>query len=99
MKIVFSEAAKIEFEEAINYYNEKSPELGTRFENEVKKTISRILSFVDSYPKFSANTRRALTDRFPYGIIYSYTQDEIIVIAVMHLHRKPGYWKSRISGK
>ncbi|HAK44654.1 MAG TPA: hypothetical protein DCO79_01865 [Spirochaeta sp.] len=33
---------------------------------------------------------------FPYGIIYSYSTEEIIIIAVMHLHRKPDYWKSRL---
>ncbi|KOR28141.1 plasmid stabilization protein, partial [Achromatium sp. WMS1] len=35
--------------------------------------------------------------RFPYGILYRETLDAngIFIIAVMNLHRKPGYWKYR----
>ncbi|MEX2436959.1 MAG: type II toxin-antitoxin system RelE/ParE family toxin, partial [Candidatus Paceibacterota bacterium] len=32
----------------------------------------------------------------PYGIIYLIEADEIIILAIMNLRRKPGYWKSRI---
>ena len=39
--------------------------------------------------------RRALVKQFPYGVIYSEEQQEILIIAVMHLHRKPEYWRNR----
>jgi hypothetical protein len=32
---------------------------------------------------------------FSYGILYSF--DSVIIVAVMHLHRRPGYWKSRLN--
>ncbi|WP_223111589.1 hypothetical protein [Thiospirochaeta perfilievii] len=57
MRIRFSEAAKIELQDAINYYNEQSEGLGYEFANEVKLTSERILGFVDSWPKLSENTR------------------------------------------
>ena len=41
--------------------------------------------------------RRCLTNRFPYGIIYYEKDDEIIILAVMQLNRKPDYWKDRQS--
>jgi toxin ParE2 len=31
--------------------------------------------------------------RFPYGLVYRLAESEIVVLAVMHLHRKPDYWK------
>ena len=95
MSIRFSEAARLELEDAIDYYNEQSEGLGFEFANEVKLTSERILSFADSWPKLSENTRRARTNRFPYGLIYTSDKNVIIVVAVMHLHRKPDYWKSR----
>ena len=50
MRIRFSEAAKLELQDAINYYNEQSEGLGYEFANEVKLTTDRILGFVDSWP-------------------------------------------------
>jgi hypothetical protein len=41
--------------------------------------------------------RRCLVKRFPYGILYGIDVDKIFVVAIMHLHRKPGYWLSRIN--
>jgi hypothetical protein len=34
--------------------------------------------------------------RFPFGILYVATVDEIVVLAVMHLRRRPGYWQGRL---
>jgi len=41
------------------------------------------------------NTRRCRTKRFPYGLIYRCKGDEILIVAVAHLHRRPGYWHDR----
>jgi hypothetical protein len=30
-----------------------------------------------------------------FGIIYQIVEKQIVVIAVMHLHKKPDYWKKR----
>jgi hypothetical protein len=35
-------------------------------------------------------------ERFPYGIIYELSEDEIVIIAVAPLHREPEYWRSRV---
>lgn len=34
--------------------------------------------------------------RFPYGVIYEPAVTEIIVVAIAHLHREPGYWQGRV---
>ncbi len=73
--------------------------MSIRFSEAAKLTSERILSFADSWPKLSENTRRARTNRFPYGLIYTSDKNVIIVVAVMHLHRKPDYWKSRLIKK
>ena len=33
---------------------------------------------------------------FPYGIIYQVRQDEILIVAIANLHRRPDYWEYRI---
>jgi hypothetical protein len=36
-----------------------------------------------------------LLRRFPFGLVYRLGVEEVQVVAVAHLHRRPGYWKSR----
>jgi len=96
MYVNFSRVARIELKEAVRYYNGQSEGLGFDFANEIKLTLDRIIDYPDSWPKLSKNTRRARASRFPYGIIYSNTGNEILIIAIMNLHQKPDYWKNHL---
>ena len=44
-----------------------------------------------------SQARRCLIHRFPYGMIYALDEEKsgILILAVMHLHREPGYWSER----
>lgn len=41
------------------------------------------------------DVHRCLISRFPYGVLYSIEDDGVFILAVMHLHRNPDYWKYR----
>ena len=99
MRIEFLDPAKKELAEAIAYYNEESEGLGYRFAVEVKKTLSRIVQYPHAWPPISKRTRRCRTGGFPYGVIYEAREDVILVVGVMHLHRRPNSWKSRLRAK
>jgi hypothetical protein len=45
---------------------------------------------------FEEDIRRYLVRVFPYAILYSVEDDYVLIIAVMHLSREPGYWKDRL---
>lgn len=93
MKVAFLEAAEHELLNAVDHYNAESPGLGYDFMAEVLATADRITSNPDAWQPLSRRTRRALTNRFPYGLIYQHRGDGILVVAVMHLHRHPDSWK------
>ena len=96
MRIRFLEIAQIELDEAIEYYNYESPGLGEEFLTEVLNALNRIGIFPEAWHPCSKRARRCQTRRFPYGIIYQLHQDEILIVAIANLHRKPDYWKDRI---
>ncbi len=96
MKYSFHPKAKKELFEAISYFEGCGSGLGLEFSKEIFSTIQRIIHFPSAWSKFSANTRRCLTNRFPYGVIYQIIEEEILIIAVMQLNREPDYWKKRI---
>ena len=96
MRIRFLEIAKIELDEAIQYYNHEAHGLGEDFLSEVLKVLNRIAKFPHAWHTCSKRTRRCQTRRFPYGIIYQIRKAEILIVAIANLHRKPGYWKDRL---
>jgi len=95
MKITFLEEAQHELDQAIDYYAFQSPGLGQQFLQEVLSTLDRIASFPQAWHPISENSRRCQTTRFPYGLIYSVLETEILIISVSHLHREPNHWKLR----
>jgi len=96
MNYSFHPEAKKEFLEEINYFEDCRAGLGLEFSKEVFSTIQRIIYFPLAWSEFSQNTRRCLTNRFPFGVIYQIVDEEIIIIAVMQLNREPDYWKKRL---
>jgi plasmid stabilization system protein ParE len=95
MNFSFHPEAEREFNYAIDYYENIQEKLGLEFAQEVFITIQRIIDYPLAWQSMTPQTRRCLTSRFPFGVIYQITEKEIIIIAVMHLNKKPGYWEKR----
>jgi toxin ParE1/3/4 len=97
MQILFHPEAQAELNCAINHYEDSVPSLGYQFAIEVFAAIERIKSNPRLWPLLNDEVRRCLIHRFPYGIIDSIddVQSTVLILAVMHLHREPGYWSER----
>ena len=96
MTVRFLEVARDELREAIQFYEAQRSGLGKEFRGEIQSTLERIKHFPDAWSSLSKNTRRCRTRRFPYGVIYRVKSEEILVVAIAHLHRRPEYWKDRL---
>lgn len=94
----FHGEARKEFRESARYYEQQRDDLGRRFVDVVRDAITQIRSHPQLYREIEPGVRQCRTPRFPYGIIYRVRNSEVEILAVMHLHRKPEYWKSRILG-
>ncbi len=94
MTVRFLEIARVELREAAQYYEAQRRGLGAEFRDEIRLTLERIKHFPDAWQTLSENTRRCQTRRFPYGVIYRVEPDGILVVAIAHLHRRPGYWRA-----
>ncbi|CAD5932340.1 plasmid stabilization system [Planktothrix agardhii CCAP 1459/11A] len=99
MKYVFHPAALAEYSEAVEYYANIRVELAQAFINIVEQAVFKIIESPTRYPIVDEDIRRCLTRQFPYGILYTIEPDYILILAVMHSSRKPGYWKDRIKNK
>ena len=95
MNFAFHPEAEAEFNSAIDYYENLQVNLGLEFAEEIYTTIYRIIEYPFAWQLMTSKTRRCLTSRFPFGIIYQVRKEQIVVVAVMHLNKRPGYWEKR----
>ena len=78
------------------YYAERDPALALRFVGAVEDAIRRILEAPERWRVLDEDARRCLTRLFPYGVLYTIEPEIILIVAVMHCSREPGYWKQRV---
>jgi plasmid stabilization system protein ParE len=97
MKVRYLTIAQDEIREAAEYYAAVSPELGTAFKRELRQRIRLAATMPMAWPASGGGTRKCLLSRFPYLVIYAPLPDELLVLAVGHQHRKPGYWRERLA--
>ncbi len=87
--------AEQEFIEAVDYYNTQCLGLGYEFAVEVTNTLDRISAFPEAWTQISHRTRRCITNKFPFGVIYQIRDKSILVVAIMHMKRNPLHWQNR----
>ena len=96
--ITFLLEAEKEMNASAQYYNQQSFGLGFDFLEEIEKSLQLIEKNLERWPYYEENIRKYNTPRFPFSLLYVFEKelDKIIIIAVAHQKRKPGYWKQRI---
>jgi len=97
MRYEFHPEALEEYDEAALWYAEREPGLALRFIGAVEDAIARILEAPTRWRVIEEDVRRCLTRVFPYGVLYTIEPDFILIVAVMHCSREPGYWKQRLA--
>ena len=96
MRYEFHPGALAEFEDAAIYYAGCQLGLELRFIQCVESTFRQLCASPTRGRLFDQDVRRCLVHVFPYAILYSIESDYILIIAVMHCSREPGYWRHRI---
>ena len=94
--IRFHPEAEAEMISAAVFYETKQKDLGKRFLTSVQNALNKIQVNPLLYQEIEEGVRRCITTTFPFGVVFRIMPDQYVIIAVMHLHRDPGYWKSRV---
>lgn len=97
MKAVLHPEADAEFAEAVAYYRAIDPELGIRFYREMERLIGEVCAHPQRYCRFDPPARRHFSTWFPYAVVYLDQPDRVWIVAIMHMKRRPAYWKDRLS--
>jgi plasmid stabilization system protein ParE len=81
---------------ASEYYERQASGLGREFLAEVQRTVHGIVQNPGAGPVVQQPFRRRFLLGFPFSILYRVDTHEIVIVAVMHLRRRPGYWAGRM---
>lgn len=87
--------ARKDITDAVHWYEQRVPGLGTEFLQSLDVCFSNIQHSPDSFASVHPRVRRALVQRFPYGVFYVVEGPRISVIACLHVRRHPASWKAR----
>ena len=82
--------------EAAVFYESASARLGLDFLDDIDHVIALLRNHPGLGQRVEKDLRRALLRRFPFSLIYAIESDAIVIVAVAHQSRRPGYWRDRL---
>ncbi len=91
----FHPEAEAELADAAVFYESRMVGLGKSFAAEVERTVSFIREHPTAGSPVGLPRRRVLLYRFPYSVVYRRDPESVLILAVAHQSRRPGYWRSR----
>jgi len=99
MRVRFLRGAKQELVDAEARYEAAQENLGFEFYEAIVLAIADIAQHPMRWPKEENDVRRFIVERFPYRIFYQVRKNEVVIVAIMHTSRGPGYWRGRVTKK
>lgn len=97
MRVSLHPEARAELRDVRRWYYERSPLSAIAFAHAVDNAVSRILEAPNSFPSGDHGTRKFVLQRFPFNIFYRPDEAKIVIVAVAHQKRRPGYWSGRVT--
>lgn len=90
-----------EMEQAAIWYDRRYSALGSDFLAELRdafrkiQTTPQLFSPAEDAPS-GKEIRALVLRRFPFRVVYYLSGNDIIIVAVAHLRKRPGYWHKRV---
>jgi plasmid stabilization system protein ParE len=88
-------AAEDDIRRAASFYAEQAPGLGNELLTEVQRAFARLGEAPELGTPLPGGARRLLLRRFLYSVIYRILPERVLVLALGHQRRHPGFWLRR----
>ena len=92
----FEVAAQTEFDNDFDWYAQRSHGAAIGFAPEVDAAINLVAADPSRFPVSYAGCQSCALHRYPYQVIFYRTDDRVIVVAIAHAKRRPGFWQDRV---
>ena len=96
MSVEFDAAARVEFDDAFNWYAQRSRGAAIGFATEIDVAIEAVTADPNRFQQTYAGCQFYRLKRYPYCVIYYRVRNSVRVVAVAHAKRRPAYWRERL---
>jgi plasmid stabilization system protein ParE len=87
--------AEREIADAADWYEQRSPGLGTAFIQSVGEALTKIAEQPLAFSPVGRGARRFVIHRYPFAIIYRAESGSIVAYSCFHGRRDPRRWRER----
>ena len=94
-RLVYRSEAEQEIFAAAEWYEARGSGLAAEFLRAFDAATASVQRNPLQHPQVHPQMRRALLRRFPYSLIYSVSEEEIVVLACAHWRQSPRRWQRR----
>ena len=95
-KVECHDGARNDFDEAVDWYIRRSVGAAIGFIASVDDAIDRISADPERFAPSIAGCRSCSLRKYPFRLVYRVEDVRLIIIAVAHAKRRPGYWHNRL---
>jgi len=96
MRVEFTAEARDDLFDAAEYYEQKETGLGQRFRDQIADVLRTVITAPHLWRERPGGYRRVNCPVFPYHLAYVIRGETLVVVAVAHGSRKPGFWRDRL---
>jgi plasmid stabilization system protein ParE len=96
LPIDYLAGARRDFDESFDWYAARSTQVAQRFVAAVDAALANVVANPLRFASPDGVHRECPVKKFPFRIVYRLVDDTVLVVAVAHAKRRPGYWRDRI---
>ena len=94
--VLIAEGAEEDYTQSLSWYAERSKSAAQGFEAAFARALEAIAANPERYPSCDDRHRFCRLKRYPFHIIFrNASEDQVLIVAVAHTIRRPGYWRER----
>ena len=95
--VEYHSSARADFDESLDWYLSRSVGSAIGFVLTVDDAIEKIIAASSRFPSTYSGCRYCALRRYPFRIVFHEEDDRLVIIAIAHAKRRPGFWRDRIS--
>ena len=92
-RVVLDPRAEEDARAAFLWYAERSPVAAADFQVQLTRATEDLADTALVWPEKEPGIRARVLDEYPYTLMYRVDDDEVLIVAIAHQKRKPGYWR------
>ena len=94
--VEFLVGARADFDESFDWYAKRSVNAALRFAGAVDAALVNVAANPTRFASPDGLHRECPVKSFPFRVMYRIIDKQVLIVAIAHAKRRPGYWQERL---